>query len=49
VHFDVLTGSPGLMSIALPAILPIAACLGAPAKADRSRSEWWLEMRHLHV
>jgi len=29
IHFDVLTGSPGLMSVALPAILPIAACLGA--------------------
>lgn len=29
VHFDVLTGSSGLMSIALPAILPVAACLGA--------------------
>jgi hypothetical protein len=29
VHFDVLTGSPGLMSVALPAILPIAACFGA--------------------
>lgn len=29
VRFDVLTGSPGLMSVGLPAILPIAACLGA--------------------
>lgn len=29
IHFDVLTGSPGLMSVALPAIVPMAACLGA--------------------
>jgi amino acid transporter len=29
IHFDVLTGSSDLMSVALPAILPIAACLGA--------------------
>jgi amino acid transporter len=29
VHFDVLTGSTSWMSIALPAILPVAACFGA--------------------
>lgn len=29
VHFDVLTGSSGPMSVALPAIVPLAACIGA--------------------
>lgn len=29
VHFDVLTGSAGVMSIVLPAIVPVAACFGA--------------------
>ena len=39
VHFDVLTGSSGLMSVALPTILPVAACLGAARALHLRRAD----------
>ena len=39
IHFDVLTGSSGLMSFALPAIIPVAACLGAARALHLRRTD----------
>lgn len=39
IHFDVLTGSSAAMSLALPAILPIAACLGAARALHLRRTD----------
>ena len=39
IHFDVLTGSSGWMSVALPAILPLAACVGAARALHLRRTD----------